>query len=228
LYYKDLNNLIEYKENAFPEDNVNNNVDNQLVFGKGYSYGAEFFFKKRMGDFNGWIGYTWSRTMRQFDQVDNGAWFPAKYDRRNDLSVVLQYDINDRINVGAVFVYATGNSITLPERRWYSIFENRLITVWSSRNGYRLNPYHRMDLSMTIKGKDYKLKKDPETGKSMEIKKRIVSSWNFSVYNLYNRQNPYFIFFDYSGDPIAGNLDLSAYQVSLFPILPSITWNFKF
>ncbi len=228
LYYKDLKNLIEYKENAFPEDNVNNNVDNQLTFGRGYSYGAEFFFKKRMGDFNGWVGYTWSRTMRQFDEVDNGEWFPAKYDRRNDLSVVLQYDITDRINIGAVFVYATGNSITLPERRWYSIFENRLITVWSKRNGYKLDPYHRMDFSMTIKGKDYKLRVDPETGESSKMKKKLVSSWNISVYNLYNRANPYFIFFDYSGDPVAGNLDLSAYQVSLFPILPSVTWNFKF
>ena len=228
LYYKDLKNLIEYKENSFPEDDVSNNVDNQLTFGKGYSYGAEFFFKKRLGDFNGWIGYTWSRTMRQFDAIDDGGWFPAKYDRRNDLSVVLQYDITERINVGAVFIYSTGNSITLPERRWYSIFENRLITVWSKRNAYRLDPYHRMDFSLTIKAKDYKKIKNAETGEISKEPKKLVSSWNFSVYNLYNRANPYFIFFDYEGDPQSGTLDLSAYQVSLFPILPSITWNFKF
>jgi len=228
LYYKDLKNLIEYKENSFPEDDVSNNVDNQLTFGKGYSYGAEFFFKKRLGDFNGWIGYTWSRTMRQFDAIDDGGWFPAKYDRRNDLSVVLQYDITERINVGAVFIYSTGNSITLPERRWYSIFENRLITVWSKRNAYRLDPYHRMDFSLTIKAKDYKKIKNAETGEISKEPKKLVSSWNFSVYNLYNRANPYFIFFDYEGDPQNGTLDLSAYQVSLFPILPSITWNFKF
>ena len=172
LYYKDLKNLIEYKENSFPEDNISNNVDNQLTFGRGYSYGAEFFFKKRLGDFNGWIGYTWSRTMRQFDAIDDGGWFPAKYDRRNDLSVVLQYDITERINVGAVFIYSTGNAITLPERRWYSIFENRLITVWSDRNAYRLDPYHRMDLSLTIKAKDYKKIKNAETGEvSKEPKK---------------------------------------------------------
>jgi len=228
LYYKDLRNLIEYKENSFPEDNVSNNVDNQLTFGRGYSYGAEFFFKKRLGDFNGWVGYTWSRTMRQFDEIDDGGWFPAKYDRRNDLSVVLQYDITERINVGAVFIYSTGNAITLPERRWYSIFENRLITVWSERNAYRLEPYHRMDFSLTIKAKDYKKIKNAETGEISKEPKKLVSSWNFSVYNLYNRANPYFIFFDYEGDPQSGTLDLSAYQVSLFPILPSITWNFKF
>lgn len=228
LYYKDLRNLIEYKENSFPEDNLNNNVDNQLTFGNGYSYGAEFFLKKRVGDVNGWVGYTWSKTMRLFEDIDNGEWFPAKFDRRNDLSVVLQYDINPRINIGAVFIYATGNSISLPERRWYSIQENRLITVWSKRNAYRMDPYHRMDLSLTIDGKETKTDINPETGEEIRRNKKLISSWNFSVYNLYNRANPYFIFFDFSGDPVQGTADFSAFQVSLFPVLPSITWNFKF
>ena len=228
VYYKDLQNLIEYKENSFPEDNLSNNVDNQLTFGRGYSYGAEFFLKKRMGDFNGWVGYTWSKTMRQFDDIDDGGWFPAKYDRRHDLSLVLQYQLTDRINIGGVFIYATGNSITLPERRWFSLEENRLVTVWSNRNAYRLDPYHRMDLSLTIDAKPFKKETDKETGEASMVKKKVISSWNFSVYNLYNRANPYFIFFDYSGDPLQGSVEFGAYQVSLFPILPSITWNFKF
>ena len=228
LYYKDLRNLIEYKENSFPEDNLNNNVDNQLTFGNGYSYGAEFFLKKRMGNFNGWIGYTYSKTMRKFDEIDNGDWFPAKYDRRNDLSVVAQYQINDRVNIGAVFVYATGNSLSLPERRWFSLEENRIITVWSKRNQYRLDPYHRLDISVTIDSKPFKEVFNKETNKSERIEKKVVSSWNISVYNLYNRANPYFIFFDYSGDPLEGTAEFGASQVSLFPILPSITWNFKF
>ena len=227
LYYKDLN-LIEYKENSFPEDNLNNNVDNQLTFGNGYSYGAEFFLKKRMGNFNGWIGYTYSKTMRKFDEIDNGDWFPAKYDRRNDLSVVAQYQINDRVNIGAVFVYATGNSLSLPERRWFSLEENRIITVWSKRNQYRLDPYHRLDISVTIDSKPFKEVFNKKTNKSERIEKKVVSSWNISVYNLYNRANPYFIFFDYSGDPLEGTAEFGASQVSLFPILPSITWNFKF
>jgi len=219
LYYKDLNNLIEYKENSFPEDNLKNNVDNQLTFGRGYSYGAEFFLKKRLGDFNGWIGYTWSKTMRQFDEIDNGVEFPAKYDRRNDLSVVLQYQINERVNIGGVFVYATGNSLSLPERRWFSVEENRIITVWSKRNAFRLDAYHRADISITIDAK--KLNR-------YGIKKKVISSWNISVYNVYNRANPYFIFFDATGDPSQGSVDFNANQVSLFPILPSVTWNFKF
>ena len=227
-YYKDLNNLIEYKENSFPEDNLNNNVDNQLTFGNGYSYGAEFFIKKRTGDFNGWIGYTYSKTMRKFDAIDNGEWFPAKYDRRNDLSLVGQYQISDRVNIGAVFVYATGNAISLPERRWFSLEENRIITVWSKRNQYRLNPYHRLDISLTIDSKPYKEKLNAETNKMVKVKKKFTSSWNFSVYNAYNRANPYFIFFDFSGDPLQGTAEFGASQVSLFPILPSVTWNFKF
>lgn len=227
-YYKDLNNLIEYKENSFPEDNLNNNVDNQLTFGNGYSYGAEFFIKKRTGDFNGWIGYTYSKTMRKFDAIDNGEWFPAKYDRRNDLSLVGQYQINDRVNIGAVFVYATGNAISLPERRWFSLEENRIITVWSKRNQYRLNPYHRLDISLTIDAKPFKEKLNAETNKIVKVKKKVISSWNFSVYNAYNRANPYFIFFDFSGDPLLGTAEFGASQVSLFPILPSVTWNFKF
>ena len=228
IYYKDLKNLIEYKENAFPEDNLNNNVDNQLTFGNGYSYGAEFFLKKRLGDLNGWIGYTYSKTMRKFDEIDNGEWFPAKYDRRNDLSVVTQYQINNRINIGAVFVYATGNSLSLPERRWFSLEENRIITVWSKRNQYRLDPYHRLDISLTIDSKPYKEVFNKETNQFDKVDKKVISSWNISVYNVYNRANPYFIFFDYTGDPLQGTADFGASQVSLFPILPSITWNFKF
>ena len=228
VYYKDLNNLIEYKENSFPEDNLNNNVDNQLTFGNGYSYGAEFFIKKRTGDFNGWIGYTYSKTMRKFDAIDNGEWFPAKYDRRNDLSLVGQFQINKRVNIGAVFVYATGNSISLPERRWFSLEENRIITVWSKRNQYRLNPYHRLDISLTINSKPFKKKVNIETNKVEKVNKKVTSSWNFSVYNAYNRANPYFIFFDFSGDPLQGTAEFGASQVSLFPILPSVTWNFKF
>jgi len=228
LYYKNLQNLIEYKDNSQPDDNVNNNVGNQLTFGNGYSYGAEFFLKKSKGKVNGWIGYTWSRTMRFFDEIDNGLEFPAKYDRRHDLSVVLQYDITERLNVGMAFVYATGNAISLPERRFYSFTENRLITVWSTRNGFRMTPYHRLDLSVTYKMKEYKMKIDPETGTEVKQKKKITSSWNFSVYNVYNRSNPYFMFFDYTGDLSTNNIKVTAYQMSLFPILPSITWNFKF
>ncbi|MFN3918071.1 MAG: TonB-dependent receptor [Flavobacteriales bacterium] len=226
VYYKDLKNLIEYKEGVSPGDDINNNVDNQLTFGDGYSYGAEFFIKKRHGRFNGWIGYTWSKTMRLFEEINDGNWFPAKYDRRHDLSVILQYELSDRWSFGGVFVYATGNAATLPERRYF--WEGELLVIYGERNSYRLPAYHRADVSATYFGKKHEEYKDVETGEMKKRPKRFTSDWNFSVFNLYNRQNPYFIYFGNTGNLQEGNLKVNAYQVSLFPILPSVTWNFSF
>ena len=226
VYYKDLQNLVEFKDGADPSDGVNDNIDNQLTFGKGYSYGAEFFIKKSLGKLNGWIGYTWSRTMRQFDELNEGKEYPAKFDRRHDLSVTAAYDLNDRWTFGAIFVYATGNSITLPASKYF--VEGELLVEYSPRNSYRMAPYHRADISATWSGKKYKEFKDIETGEIKKVKKKFVSSWNFSVFNLYNRKNPYFIYFDNTGSLANGTLDVAAIQVSLFPILPSVTWNFSF
>ena len=113
----------------------------QLVFGDGYSYGAEFFLKKRLGQFSGWIGYTYSKTMRRFPDINEGVEFPAKYDRRNDLSIVGSYELNDRWTFGAVFIYATGNAITLPAG-WYS-YENEIQYEYGPRTSTRMVPYHR-------------------------------------------------------------------------------------
>lgn len=217
-YWKELENLVAYAENTSPEDNIGDNVDNNLVFGDGWSYGIETFLKKRQGKFTGWIGYTWSKTERQFDDLNMGLIFPAKYDRRHDLSVVLDYALSKQWRFGGAFVYATGNSLTLPVQRY--IFEGRITDVYGSRNGYRMAPYHRADISATYT-------RDPAKSK----KKRDIrreSSWTFGVYNLYNRLNPYFIYFSNEGDLTSGTLDLQANQVSLFPIIPSVTWNFKF
>lgn len=217
-YWKDLENLVAYAENTNPEDNIGDNVDNNLVFGEGSSYGVETFIKKRQGQFTGWIGYTWSKTERQFDDLNMGSIFPAKYDRRHDLSIVLDYTLSKAWRFGGAFVYATGNSLTLPVQRY--IFEGRITDIYGARNGYRMAPYHRADVSATYT-------KDPAKSK----KKRdlhVESSWTFGVYNLYNRLNPYFIYFSNEGDLGTGTLDLQANQVSLFPIIPSVTWNFKF
>lgn len=228
LYYKDLSNLIEYKDGAQPDATVNDNVDNQLVFGTGYSYGAEFFLKKRHGQLNGWIGYTWSKTMREFDDLELalGEPFPAKYDRRHDLSVVAQYDLNDFWTFGAVFVYATGSTMTPPSEIYF--FENEMKINYGQKNSYRMPSYHRADISATYNGKTTKVNKDLTTGEEIVRPKKVYSSWNFSVYNVYNRANPYFIYIDNEGDLEEGTLDATAKQVSIFPVLPSITWNFKF
>ena len=213
-YHKKMNNLIEYKEGVFPEDNTNSSQDDAFTFGDGESYGLEFFIKKRLGKTTGWIGYTIAKTNRQFDDLNNGEVFSAKYDRTHDLSVTATHEINDKWVISAVFVYATGNTLTPVKDRY--IFDGNFYSEYGQRNSYRMPSYHRMDLSATYT--------------KNKANKRFNSSWNFSIYNLYNRANPYFIYFDVEGDDNQSNenLQAKAYQISIFPILPSITWNFKF
>jgi len=226
LYYKTMENQSEFKEGAQPDQTVNDNIDNLLVFGRGYSYGAEFFLKKRVGDFNGWIGYTWSKTERVFEAFNNGNPYPTRWDRRHDINFVISYNFGPRLEVGGVFVYSTGNAITLPVERYF--YEGRVIDVYGARNSFRMAPYHRADFSLTYYPKAMKKVFDAETGKEIEKPKRFKTNWNFSVYNLYNRRNPYFIYFGNSGNLEEGSLQVKAYQVSLFPVLPSVTWNFEF
>lgn len=226
LYYKGMNNLIEFKEGALPTDNVNDNTDNLLVFGEGWSYGAELFLKKTLGSFTGWIGYTWSKTERKFDDLNEGKVFPAKYDRRHDLSVVLSYKLKKRWVFSGVFIFATGNTMTLPVS-WY-VQDQDLMFNYGDRNSTRMAPYHRLDLSITWYGKEYKERLDPESGKTIQVKKRFKSNWALSVYNVYNRANPYFLYIDSDGDFLQGDFEIKAKQVTLFPIIPSITWNFEF
>ncbi len=226
VYYKDMLNLIEYKEGAQPQDNGNTNYDANLVFGNGYSYGAEFFVKKRTGRLNGWVGYTWSKTMREFPELNNGTEFPSRWDRRHDLSVVASYEFNKRWTFGATFTYQTGQAVTLPVNRYW--IEGRLVSEYTERNGYRMAPYHRLDVAATLLNKETKKVKDPITGEVKEVPRKYRSSWTFGVYNAYNRANPYFIYFAQDGELSTGNFQIVAKQVSLFSILPSVTWNFKF
>jgi hypothetical protein len=226
VYYKDMDNLIEYAEGAQPQQNGNANYDAQLVFGSGYSYGAEFFLKKQRGRLNGWAGYTWSRTMRQFDEINEGREFPSRWDRRHDVSLVLSYDLNERWNFAGTFVYATGQAVTVPVNRYF--LEGRLVSEYTERNGYRMVPYHRLDLAATLKNRRSKMAKDPVTGEEAQVERRWNSSWTFGVYNVYNRYNPFFIYFSGSGDPGNNSFQVVAKQVSLFTILPSVTWNFSF
>ncbi len=213
VYYKDMKHQIAFKDGTMPGDNLGKNEDENLTFGDGNSYGAEFFVKKNFGKLTGWIGYTLSKTTKTFPAINRGEPFPAKYDRRHDWSVVTNYKINDKLSLSAVFVYATGNCLTLPIGRY--LIDNTIVVEYMPRNSYRMVPYHRMDIAL-----NWEPKRHPE--------KRCHSSWNFSVYNVYNRKNPYFIYFDTEGTIQQGDLTTAAFQVSLFPILPSITWNFEF
>lgn len=213
LYYKHLRNQIAYKDGALPGDDIGQNADNSFTFGQGWSYGVELFIKKRYGKLTGWIGYTLSKTIKKFDEINNGEIYPAKYDRRHDISFISTYEFTPNLSLSVIWVYATGNAATLAIGRY--MIDGRIVNEYGERNSYRMVSYHRGDISVT-----WKPKKNAE--------RKVQETWNFSIYNFYNRYNPYFIYFNNEGNLFQGSLQTKAYQVSLFPILPSVAWNFKF
>jgi hypothetical protein len=206
VYYKWLQNQINYKNGA--DLLLNEDVESQLVYGRGRAYGVEFYIKKKAGRFNGWIGYTLSRTEQKFDAINNGTYFPATQDRPNDISAVGIYKLSTRWSFSSVFVYETGNAVTYPNGK-YDV--GGLTTFYyAQRNANREPSTNRLDISATLEGKKHK---------------KYHSSWTFGIYNLYDRKNPYAITFqDSKTDP--GTTE--AVQTSIFGIIPSVTWNFKF
>jgi len=219
IYYKNMKNQIEYAEGYTPSLS---DPEDEFVFGRGWSYGSEIFINKTKGRFTGWLGYTLSWTWRKFVGLNDGEKYPAKFDRRNDMSIVANYELNKKWKLGAVFVYGTGNATTLPER--FYIINGVLTQEYSKINQYRLPSYHRLDLAATYTPTMHKIRNGKRKGENP----RIQSYWVFSIYNAYCRLNPYFIYFDQTGSPYNGTLKIEARQVSLFPILPAVTWNFKF
>lgn len=209
-YYKELKNLIEYRQDYVPK--ISGELEEEFVFGKGRSYGIEFFLKKKYGKLQGWVGYTLARASRKFPEINGGAVFPARYDRRHDISIVGTYALGERWTLGATFVFATGQAITIPERRYF--IEGAAYNQYGPRNGFRMQPYNRLDLSATYQKK--------------RLNARFESSWTFAIYNVYNRKNPYLYFIDVKGSVAQGNFTVQAKKLYLFPVLPSITYNFKY
>jgi hypothetical protein len=206
VYYKWLQNQIDYKDGA--QLILNQDVESQLVYGTGRAYGMEFFLKKKYGSFNGWIGYTLSKTERRFDAINDGNYFPATYDRTNDISAVGIYQLSKRWSLSSTFVYGTGNAVTYPNGK----YELSGITTYyySQRNANREPSNNRLDIGATLEGKPHK---------------KYHSSWTFGIYNVYNRHNPYIITFQ---DSKTNPGTTEAQETSLFGIIPSVTWNFKF
>lgn len=206
VYYKDMQNQVDYRTGA--ELIFNENVESQLLFGKGWSYGAEFYFKKNIGKLTGWLSYTWSKTEREFEGIDNGDPYPANWDRTHDLSLVGIYKLNPKWTLSASFVFQTGNAITYPVGKYQ--VDDEVINLYDTRNDNRLPDYHRMDLGAT-----WQLKKT----------EKFESSLNFSVYNAYGRKNAFLINFqEAENDPNR----TEAVKLSLFSFVPSVTYNFKF
>jgi len=206
LYYKWMQNQIEYRSGT--DLRGNGNVEADLLYGDGKAYGIELFLKKRFGKFNGWIGYTWSRTQRQFDSINEGKWFYAKQDRTHDLSLVGIYKAGARWTFSSVFVYNTGNAVTYPSGKYQ--INGRTAFYYTEKNGYRTPAYHRLDISATLEGKPGR---------------KLQSSWSFGIYNVYNRQNAFSIDFRDNPDDVSKT---EVVRTTLFGLIPSVTWNFKF
>lgn len=208
VYYKDLKNQIDFRDHA--QLLMNPKIEGELRFGKAKAFGAEVLIRKQEGKFTGWIAYTYSRIRRTFDHINNGNPYSAPYERPNNLSIVLNYDISKRINVSATWVYASGSPITFPTGRF--VYGNIVAPVYSDRNSFRIPDYHRLDLGVTIEGKE-------------KPNRRYHGSWTISVYNAYNRHNTYSISLKQNPD---NPTETQAWRTYLFPIIPAVTYNFKF
>jgi hypothetical protein len=206
VYYKTLKNQIDYRNGA--DLILNNKVESQLVFGKGWGYGAEFLIRKKYGKLTGWISYTLSKTKRQFPDINGGNVFLAKQDRPNNIAIVGIYELNPKLTFSATWIFISGNVVTFPSGR-YAV-DGVIVPYYTERNGYRMPDYHRLDIGLTLQGKKTAT---------------YESNWNFSIYNVYGRANAYAINFQQDpNDPTK----MQAVQLSLFRFVPAITYNFKF
>jgi hypothetical protein len=221
-YYKDMQNLIEYKEGATFFLGFSD-WQTKVTTGRGWAYGAEFLYEKKTGSTTGWVGYTLSWTRMQFPDLNFGKAFYARYDRRHDASVVVMYKLREGLSLSATWVYGTGNAITLPlasyslpthsplpsANSFLNFYNNA--TEYSDRNAYRMAAYHRMDVGIQWHKK----------------KSWGERTWELSVYNLYNRRNPYFYYIG-STNNLQNQSVTTLKQITLFPLIPSLSYNFKF
>ncbi|MBK7173614.1 MAG: TonB-dependent receptor [Bacteroidales bacterium] len=204
-YYKWMNHIIEYTEGA-TYLNSNSNWEEKVTSGKGNSYGMEILLQKKEGRTKGWIGYTLSWSNRTFPDINYGETFPYKFDRRHDISIVLMHKLDDKWDFSAEWVYGTGNAVTLATIKFPGP-DGWEIQTFDKRNSYRAADYHRLDVSFT---------RSKET-------KWGTSSWNLGMYNVYNRKNPFYYYF---GTDSRGSKALK--RVSLFQMIPSVSYTFRF
>lgn len=231
-YYKDMNNLMEYRDGASLMATTSGWED-KVCLGRGWAYGVELLLQRSVGRTTGWIGYTWSKSMRLFDrpgeEINGGRPFPAKYDRRHDISITIAHKLTDNIDISATWVYNTGNCATLAMQYFQSMPGEMLpaggyyygdnLSHVPSRNNYRYDPYHRLDLGVNFH----------------KQKRYGVRTWNISIYNAYNNMNPFIMYpteeavHNYDGQ---GNLSVSwrkkFVKLTIFPIIPSLTYSYKF
>jgi hypothetical protein len=214
-YYRNMDNLYEYKNSA-ELNSLKSSVEDQLVRGNGEAYGIELFFNKKSGNISGWFGYTLSWTRRQFDDLNNGKIFYPKYDRRHDLSLIIVYKFNDSWTAGMTWTYASGERYTQPPGQ-YQFNEispgtgTNIYVDYPELNNAQLPAFHKMDLNLTYKFPLF----------NMPFEAYI------NIYNLYNRQNPFARYVSTETDS-NGKTTVSVKQLVLFPLIPTLGFNFKF
>ena len=208
IYYKALQNQIDYRNAA--QILANDNVEAELLYGKGRAYGVEMMMRKTSGRLTGWIGYTLSKVEKKIDGINNNEYFNARQDRTHDISIVAMYDVSKKWNVSGTWVYNTGSAVTFPSGKYEAA--GQTVFLYTERNGYRMPAYHRMDVSVNF---------EPSANKTRKYK----SSWSFGLYNVYGRENAFSINFRENKDD---RTKTEAVQTSLFRFIPSVTWNFKF
>ncbi len=208
-YAKHLHNQLVYNVNY--QSTETSSFESNFFHGEARAYGVEVFLKKTSQKFNTNISYTLGWAQQRFNDINNGIWHDAKYDRRHDLNILCNYILNKKIDFGLVFIFATGNKTTLPVGRYWMMGD--IANVYEGINNFRMPPYHRLDLSL-----NYHLK-------SNTFKESVL---NFSIINVLNHANPYFIYFHIEKGDESYDIDIQAHQVALFPIMPSVSWKFKF
>lgn len=205
-YYKSMKNQIDYRDGA--DINTVPDIESELLFGKGRAYGLEILLKKKTGKLTGWVGYTLSKTERQIDGINNGAWYNAKHDRTHDLSVVGIYTLSEKWTLSGTFIYNTGNAVTFPTGKY--VLNDMIMYQYGNRSADRMPATHRLDLSATFE---------------RPSRRKFQGSWNFGLYNVYGRKNPYLMTFKENKTKPE---KIDAVQTSLFQWVPSISYNFKF
>jgi hypothetical protein len=210
LYYREMINKLEFLRGII-FNSVYGNTEENITAGMGRSYGVEFFLRKKRGDLTWWLSYSLARTEQRFDKINNGLFYPAKYDRRHDISFTAVKKLNTKWTASAVFIFNTGNAFTVPVGRY--IIQGNIVNQYGGVNMFRMPPYHRLDLSVS---------------RQITVRRKWKSEMNFSVYNVYNRANPYFVYFEATGDLETYSLQIKEVEVNLFPVIPSVSLNLFF
>jgi len=219
VYYKDIKNEVDYKNGA--QLILNPALEQVLISGIGYAYGAELLIKKNKGDLTGWMAYTYSRSYKKIDgnfaeeKINRGEWYRSNYDKPHDLTLVLNYKLSRRFTFSSNFTYSTGRPVTLPEKKYF--VNNYEVISFSDRNKYRLPDYHRLDVAITYEG-------------SLLKQQKWRSSWTLSVYNVYGRNNAFSVFYEKQKPTNANNYNTyGMYKFSVIGVpVPSFTYNFWF